>query len=253
MGPSRQAMAMALGLVLLPGTVEARAERLIVVVTDGWNAPRGQLRRFLRPAGGAPWEPVGEPVAVVVGKSGLGWGRGSRPRPPQVALDGPGKREGDGRAPAGRFALGDLTGYDEAAPAGARLRYRQATPALRCVDDPGAPAVYNRLVDEPAPSAASGGAAPWSSAERMRRDDELYRLTLFVRHNDARIPGAGSCIFLHVWADAATPTVGCTAMALADLRALVVWADAGTELVQLPRPVYRRLERAWDLPPLQRK
>src|SRR4051794_23261253 len=90
MGPSRQAMAMALGLVLLPGTVEARAERLIVVVTDGWNAPRGQLRRFLRPAAGALWEPVGEPVAVVVGKSGLGWGRGSRPRPPQVALDGPG-------------------------------------------------------------------------------------------------------------------------------------------------------------------
>jgi L,D-peptidoglycan transpeptidase YkuD (ErfK/YbiS/YcfS/YnhG family) len=237
----------ALGAILLAAGTSARAEQLIVVVTDGWDAPTGELRRFARDGGrGAAWHAVGGVIPVVVGHAGLGWGAGLRPRDGDG--DGPTKREGDGRAPAGRFALGDVTGYDDAAPAGTRLRYRRATPALRCVDDPAASAAYNRLVDAPA-----AAPPPWRSAERMRRDDELYRLTVFVRHNDARTPGAGSCIFLHVWADPSTSTVGCTAMALPDLRTVVAWTDPSTELVQLPRAVYRRLERAWDLPLLQRK
>jgi hypothetical protein len=245
----RQANAIVFLLAWLMTTAMARAEQLVVVVTDGWDAPRGELRRFWRDGGGgSAWRAVGDPVAVVVGRAGLGWGIGLRPRPHDGAGDGPDKREGDGRAPAGRFALGEVTGYDDDAPAGSGLGYRRAGPALRCVDDPAAPAAYNRLVEAPAV-----GAPPWRSSERMRRDDELYRLTVFVRHNDARTPGAGSCIFLHVWADAGTPTVGCTAMTLAALRTLVMWANSSTELVQLPRAVYRRLERAWDLPPLQRK
>lgn len=202
------------------------AHKRIVVITDGWTATRGQLLRFVRDGRG--WTAVGAPVPVVVGAAGLAWARD--------------KREGDGRAPAGRFRLGGVTGYDDAPPPGTALPYRRADAALRCVDDPASPA-YNQL-------AVATGHDPWRSAERMRRDDELYRLTLFVRHNDARVPGRGSCIFLHVWRDARSPTVGCTAMALADLRALVAWADADTELVQLPRAVYRRVRRAWDLPPL---
>ncbi|HEX9101183.1 MAG TPA: hypothetical protein VF997_03210, partial [Polyangia bacterium] len=126
-------------------------------------------------------------------------------------------------------------------PAGVRLPYVVASPALRCVDDPQSP-LYNRV-------------AVADRGERMRRDDELYRYTIFVRHNDARAPGAGSCIFLHVWRDAASPTVGCTAMALDELRALLVWADRSTALVQLPRGEYEARQCDWDLPPLspQRK
>jgi hypothetical protein len=240
-----RASAAAGALLLAMGAgATARAEQLVVVVTADWRASDGQLRRFERARPAAPWQPVGEPVAVVVGKGGLGWGAGLEPRPRGPGLDGPDKREGDGRAPAGRFALGGVTGYDEAPPAGSRLAYRQATPALRCVDDVAASASYNRVVAAPA------GAPPsWASDEAMRRDDELYRLTVFVGHNPARTPGAGSCVFLHVWRRPGAPTIGCTAMALPALRTLVMWADSSAQLVQLPRPVYRRLAAAWSLPP----
>jgi D-alanyl-D-alanine dipeptidase len=211
----------ALVLVLLaPNAFAGPPRKLITVVTAAGAATTGELRRYERD--GAAWRQIGAPVAVVVGKSGL--------RP---IAD---KQEGDGASPAGRFALGDATGYD-AVPPPTRLQYRVATPALRCVDDPESPE-YNRV------TVADTG-------EKMRRADELYRFTIFVRHNDARTPGRGSCIFLHVWKDAASPTVGCTAMALDDLRALLAWADRATTLVQLPRDQYARVQRDWDLP--QRK
>ncbi len=211
-------------LALAPNAFAQAPPRLVTVVTADWKATTGELRRWQRD--GAGWRAVGEPVPVVVGRSGLAW-----------PAD---KREGDGASPAGRFALGDATGYD-AAPPGVRLPYRRATLALRCVDDPRSTA-YNTLAEAP------DGGARWASDERMRRDDELYRYTIFVRHNDARAPGRGSCIFLHVWRDARSPTVGCTAMALPALRALLLWADAATELVELPRDEYARRQRAWDLP-----
>ena len=206
------------------------ARTLVTVVTAAPAATTGELRRWERASDGGAgrWRPVGAPVPVVVGKSGL-----------RAIAD---KREGDRASPAGRFRLGEATGY-EAAPPGVRVPYRVADASLRCVDDPQSPA-YNTLAAAPATG------APWKSAERMRRDDELYRYTLFVRHNDARAPGQGSCIFLHVWRDAASPTVGCTAMALDALRALLVWATPSTELVQLTRDEYLRRQRAWDLPPL---
>ena len=46
----------------------------------------------------------------------------------------------------------------------------------------------------------------------MRRKDALYTWVIDVAHNPSRVPGEGSCIFLHVWKDADSPTVGCTAM-----------------------------------------
>ena len=44
-------------------------------------------------------------------------------------------------------------------------------------------------------------------------------------------------------------------MALPELRALLVWVEPSTILVQLPRADYERRQRDWDLPPLgaQRK
>ena len=215
-----RAVVQALALLTLAPNAFAGAPRtMITVVTADARATTGELRRWERD--GVRWRAVGAPVAVVVGKSGLA--------PPAD------KREGDGASPAGRFALGGATGY-EAAPPGTRLAYRVATPELRCVDDPTSP-LYNQV-------------AVADRGEKMRRDDELYHYTIFVRHNDARTPGAGSCIFLHAWKDARSPTVGCTAMALDDLRALLAWAEPSTVLVQLPRAEYARRQRAWDLPPL---
>ncbi len=208
---------------------EAPPRTMITVVTADWDATTGELRRWERE--GRSWRQVGAPIAIVIGKSGL-----------KSAAD---KREGDGASPAGRFALGEATGY-ESAPKNVRLPYRIATAALRCVDDPGSPQ-YNMIAEAP----ASG--APWKSDEKMRRDDQLYRYTIFVKQNESRTPGQGSCVFLHVWRGPTLPTVGCTAMARTDLRAILTWAAVDTILVQLPRKEYERRQREWDLPAIQRK
>jgi L,D-peptidoglycan transpeptidase YkuD (ErfK/YbiS/YcfS/YnhG family) len=210
-------------LAAMSSNVFAKApNKLVVVVTDGWSATAGEMRRYERAQN--HWRPIGEATPVVLGKSGLKWPKD--------------KREGDGASPAGRFLLGEITGYDEHAPAGAALPYRAAR-GLICVDDPARPDLYNRV------TTARDGVA---SFEEMYRKDALYELTIFVRHNDEHAPKMGSCIFLHVWRDAHSPTVGCTAMALDTMRELVHFVDGDTKLVQLPREEYRRLQHSWDLP-----
>ncbi|HLT48633.1 MAG TPA: L,D-transpeptidase family protein [Rubricoccaceae bacterium] len=220
---------------MAPLVIPPETRQLVVVVTPGWEATAGTLRRFERE--GAAWAEVGEPIPAVVGRSGLGWGRGLHPE----GLDGPPKREGDGRAPAGVFYLTEAFGYAEDAETG--LPYRHATDDLECVDDP-ASAHYNDVLDR------TTVAPDWASHEEMRRRDDLYRLGVVVAHNRPAEPGAGSCIFLHVWAGPRSTTSGCTAMQGAAMDALAAWldADAAPVLVQLPEAEYVRWQAAWDLP-----
>src|SRR5687767_2464553 len=82
------------------GTPVSRSRQLMVVTTRGWDAVGGTLRRFERRTARGVWAQVGADVPVVVGRTGLAWGTGL------VAAggwEGPHKREGDGKAPAGVF------------------------------------------------------------------------------------------------------------------------------------------------------
>jgi L,D-peptidoglycan transpeptidase YkuD (ErfK/YbiS/YcfS/YnhG family) len=146
---------------------------------------------------------------------------------------GPKKREGDGRTPAGIFSLGSAFGYAKTPPAGCRLPYRTITERDYFVDDPTAKE-YNKWVKVPS------GKRPtdlWRSAEKMLRPDGLYQLGIVVDQNMAPvIRGRGSAIFFHVWRNASTPTVGCTAMAKAKLLSLIKWLDPAKKplLIQAP-------------------
>lgn len=223
--------------------VRASARQLLLVVAPNWGSCSAQLQRFERrhPDGG--WQPIGSAIAVSLGKSGLAWGRGRH-----APVAGPEKREGDGRAPAGIFAITALFGYtapDSPFARAARLPFLSATPDLKAIDDP-ASAYYNRIVDQ------SAVADPdWASCEDMLRPDERYAVGAVVAHNtEPPMPGAGSCIFLHVWAGEGVPTAGCTAMALADMSAIAGWLDASAAplLVQLPQAEYEARRAAWGLP-----
>ncbi len=219
--------------------VPAASRQLILSVSAGWDATRALLQAYERHSPGA-WTAVGGPIEASLGRAGLGWGRGLHP----VNLDGPQKREGDGRSPAGVFELRLVTGYDAAPPAGLRLPYRQASATLRCVDDVGS-RYYNELVDE------ATVVRDWSSAEDMRRADELYRLVVWVGHNDAPVaPGAGSCIFLHLRSGPGAVTAGCTAFEREPMERLLRWLDpkARPLLVQLPQAEYAARAGAWGLP-----
>ena len=237
-----------LGLVACAGrpaplAPAAGARQLVVVRTADWEATTGWLQRYERTAE-RPWLAVGDSIPVVVGRTGLAWGRGVRVAPEPGE---PVKREGDGKSPAGEFQLGAAFGYAPPDSAGwLKVAYVQATPALQCVDDPASDR-YNELRFRPA-----DGPPPWASAEDMRRSDEAYRWGVVVEHNSGwqRVAGAGSCIFLHVWSGPTSPTAGCTAMDAGRLVEVIRWLDWGRTpvLVQVPSAVYARLRTGWELP-----
>jgi D-aminopeptidase len=227
-------------LVAAASPVPAESRQMVLSVSAGWDATRAILQAWERPSKDAPWVPVGVPIEASLGRTGLAWGRGRHP----AGLPGPEKREGDGKSPAGVFDLRLVTGYARAAPAGTRMPYREATATLRCVDDARSPH-YNQLADEKRTK------KDWSSAEDMRRKDELYRLAVWVGHNDAPVaPGGGSCIFLHLRAGPEAVTSGCTALEPEPMERLLRWLDPAARpvLVQLPDAEHRARAAEWGLP-----
>ncbi len=216
---------------------------MLVSVTEDWNDASATARLFDRAEGATHWKPRGWKMTASVGREGLAWGRGLHATP----VEGPRKREGDGRSPAGVFDLLLATGYEEKPPSGTHLPYRRATETLRCVDDPKS-RHYNRLVDEAIVE------KDWRSAEDMLRPDELYRLVIVVGHNEPPVvAGAGSCIFLHLRRDESDVTAGCTALDEGRMKDLLRRLDPKMRpvLVQLPRAEYERLRLAWGLPSLR--
>lgn len=222
-------------------TVRLTATDLVTAVADDWTSTKVTLTRWHRTNIEYAWKQVGTPWDGVIGSAGLAWGDGIHGRGAPRGHDGPTKREGDGKAPAGAFHVKQRFGYDARHETFFHFRhYKPLTDATECVDDPRS-AAYNTLVEHT-------GSADWTSAEHMRRDDDLYAIGAVVEHNSHRIPGDGSCIFLHVWSGPDSTTVGCTAMDRDALDRLLSASD-DLVLVQLPRAEYRALQHEWGLPP----
>jgi len=206
----------------------------VVVTTGTWNSVDGQLVRFEKVNG--EWKQLGEPVPIVVGTKGLAWD-GQVEQPASTV-----KREGDGRSPAGIFTIGEAFGFAPSAP-DLKLPYRSLIDSIECVDDASSSS-YNEIIDR-----RQIANPDWSSSEKMRSID-VYKEGAVVNYNDQRYPGAGSCIFLHIWNGAGHGTAGCTAMPEDKLKEVLGWLDESKKpaLVQLPEPVYREFKRSWDLP-----
>ncbi len=125
----------------------------------------------------------------------------------------PRKEEGDRATPAGLLALrrvlyrADRLGAPECA-----VPLEPIGPTDGWCDDAGH-ADYNRMISLPH---AARHEALW-------RTDGLYNIIGVLGWNDAPvIRGAGSAIFLHVARADYEPTEGCLALALADLRRVLV-------------------------------
>jgi D-alanyl-D-alanine dipeptidase len=233
------------------GDVAAQSTQMIVVTTPDWNTVQGRLQRYERANADAAWQPMGDAIPIVVGKNGMAWGSGV------VAIDSikadtdPVKHEGDGRSPAGVFQLGTAFGYAPERLAGTTLPYLSLTPSTECVDDVESKS-YNRIVDR------STAQVDWKSSEHMRDVGEAYRWGIVVNHNGIAntgsapppVRGGGSCIFLHIWKDAAHGTAGCTAMEPSEIEALLRWLDPKRSpvLVQLPAYQYAKSMKQWGLP-----
>lgn len=213
-----------------------RQELLVVAETD--TSTTGRLYGWVQSGTGpseARWSRALGPVEVVFGRAGVGP-----------------KREGDGRSPEGRFPLGEAFGYGAQAPEAVGIPYRSMPPGAVCVDDARSP-LYNTIAERGTTEDR------FDSSEPMRRDlafgDSLYEWGVWVGYNaQGRSDpdsgrGLGSCIFLHVWRNADSPTAGCTAMSRDDLLRLLAWLDpsASPALVQGRRTYLERLHEEGQL------
>ena len=245
-----RAMIMAAVLAIIASTAAAKdvrklgAAQLVVVSTASWDATQGSLRRF--EWDGARWKSRGAAVPIAIGRTGSAWGIGLHD--PQPGLQ---KQEGDGRSPAGIFAIGTAFGYEERISA--TFPYQAMSPFDYCVDVNGSP-LYNQIVDE----RRVGKTAIEKSTEPMRRDvhangDQRYKLGFVIEHNPKNVSASGSCIFAHLWNTPGQTTAGCTAMAESAMRELVAWLDARQRplFVLLPMPEYARLRSSWGLPQVE--
>ncbi len=217
--------------------------QLVLVVAVDFRARQATLRRFERDGPDAPWRETGEASRCLLGRNGLGVGRGLAPLPP-----GPVKREGDGRTPAGFFSLPQAFGYADAAMAradGVRLPYVPLTDRCACVTDFGS-SLFGRVTgpdDRP-----SDG---FVRQDRMVRDDRANVWGVVIGHNrEQPAPGAGSCVFLNTRPPSAGPTGGSVGCPEAVAAMLAAWLDPAAQpvLAVLPERIYREGRRAWGLP-----
>ncbi|MDQ3367919.1 MAG: hypothetical protein M3680_21045 [Myxococcota bacterium] len=222
------------------GPVPGAATQVITAIVPTWDATVAELRLWIRQGDG--WVLSEGPWPGVIGKAGAAWGSGVHGTGAPAGREGPVKREGDGKTPAGVFAVRKAYGYGETPPAGGELPYERVDASWKCVDDPASDR-YTSIVN------ASEVDVDWKTAEDMRRADDLYEWVIDLAHNPEATPGGGSCIFLHVWSGPRSTTVGCTAMAEDKLHRLLGQLDRGAHYVLLPRADYDALAPAWGLPP----
>lgn len=228
-----------------PRFTESR--QALVVTTKNWTATQGTARRYERSSKTANWKAVGESFPVVVGRSGLGATGEDAWKMNVNAFLTLAKHEGDGRSPAGLFPMTYAFGT-ATKPQQLTFPYTKLTEYTECVDDV-ASHHYNKIVRRD-----QVGIFDWKSSEKMIKIMPEYELGVFVAYNSYPvIKSNGSCIFLHVWKDANTPTAGCTAMSRLDVERIVSWLEPGLNpyLVQLPEDAYESHRKSWNLPKLK--
>jgi len=173
------------------------AGQVLAVVADGYGATTATLTAYQR--SGSGWTQVFGPWTAFVGSSGFA--------PPGA------KHEGDGRTPTGAYGFDFAFGVQP--DPGTHLPYRVVTSSAIVWDDDPASSLYNEWVDT---AGANAGANP----EPMDKEP-AYDYGAVIAYNDARTPGLGSAIFLHV--TTGRPTAGCVSLPADELLAVLRWLD----------------------------
>ena len=173
------------------------AQQVITVATTGYGTSTATVTAFERGANG--WKQVFGPWFAYVGRNG-------------VAPAGD-KREGDGRTPSGTYGFDFMFGVNS--DPGVHYSYRRVTGSNIVWDDDSNSANYNLWIDT---NTQSAGVSP----EPMYNVPSYYYGAV-IGYNDARTPGLGSAIFLHV--SHGSSTAGCVALPTDQLLSLLRWLD----------------------------
>jgi len=209
------------------------SQQIILVVSEGFNSAKAKLSCY------EDNKKVIDTIDVNLGTNGLGWGLG------EIKLiqkeDEAQKKEGDKKAPAGVFKLTSTFGYKE--NKNSKINYIHPLDNLICVDDSDS-RHYNKIIQMPKNIP--------SSFEKMKRDDNQYKLGVVVAHNKSQVKQAGSCIFLHVHKHKDASTAGCTSMTLSNMKKIVHWLDGSKNpiLIQVPRSSLKEIKELFPNLPL---
>jgi len=172
--------------------IPENSRQMILVLTDSITSTKGNLFCFEKQNDKNVWTQINNKIPVVLGRNGLGWGRGLN------SIDSsklPIKTEGDGRSPAGVFELGAAFGYSTAEEMkGLKIPYIPITEMVECIDDIKSD-YYNQIVKRDEIKKVD-----WQSSEKMFFADIWYQQGVIVNQNtNPASKGSGSCIFLHNW------------------------------------------------------
>jgi L,D-peptidoglycan transpeptidase YkuD (ErfK/YbiS/YcfS/YnhG family) len=173
------------------------AQQVITVAASGYGTSSATVTAYQRGANG--WTQVFGPWFAYVGRNGVA--------PPGE------KREGDGRTPSGTYGFDFMFGVNS--DPGVHYDYRRITGSNIVWDDDPNSANYNEWIDV---NTQSAGANP----EPMNNTPS-YFYGAVIGYNDARTPGLGSAIFLHV--SHGSSTAGCVALPTDQLLELLRWLD----------------------------
>ena len=182
-----------------PLTYWGPARQLITVVADSASATTATLTAWERTDAG--WRSVVGPVTAFVGAAGIG----------QAS-------EGSTRTPAGTWALGQAFGRQP--------NPGTAMPYFRTDGNDW----WNGNVNSPAYNTHVRQAGnPGGASENLYGAGAVYDYAVDMGYNTARIPGAGSAMFLHV--TDGRPSAGCVAIDRAALVSILRWLDPAKQPV----------------------
>lgn len=182
--------------------IPRNSRQLLVVRAKDANTFKADMQRYERNSNKETWHAIGDLVPVVLGKNGLA---------------APVKKEGDLRTPVGVFKIGSAFGFEEKEK-NIKVPYQILKEMTVCVDD-STSHYYNQIVSQ-----ATVSNPDWYSAEKMRQVP-FYKIGAVISYNDKRTPGAGSCIFMHIWKSRNQGTAGCIAMAEPALKETLAWFE----------------------------
>ena len=211
-------------------TIPIESQQLIMVTTPNWHEKNGKLQRYERNKNGK-WIKVEKVIDIVLGRNGLGWGLGLHTIPKSAKYI---KKEGDGKAPAGLFSLGNGFGYKNFK---IDFPFQRYTRSDHCVDDSNSQ-FYNTIIN------SKKTKKDYKSFEHMKLRNNLYKYGITVQHNPENIAKSGSCIFIHIKSTTGKGTAGCTSMKEGDIVTILKWLkeDKKPLLLQLPTQEINKVE-----------
>jgi L,D-peptidoglycan transpeptidase YkuD (ErfK/YbiS/YcfS/YnhG family) len=202
----------------------ASARRLVLVTADNVSTSNARIQRFERAASTQPWRAVGEAQPALIGRNGMAWAYPFRSSARQGERI---KTEGDKRAPAGFFRIGQSFGFSPSNRPG----YLQIKEGSVCVDDLGSSA-YDTITTRAKVGVMTHGENMWR--------EPAYRHGLVVDYPTNRNARAGSCIFIHIRKPSATSTAGCVAVPEPQVIELQDFSEPGAVLAVLPEAARSR-------------